>query len=95
MISFLILYRMYWKTEARYQQGKIFGAFMILIWSARFIVEFVKEGQSSFDESGVTLNTGQLLSIPFVILGLYLYFRKQKPEAQETYKQLVDTPLNA
>lgn len=95
MLSFVILYRMYWKTEARYQQGKIFGAFMILIWSARFIVEFVKEGQSSFDESGVALNTGQLLSIPFVILGLYLFFRKQKPEDKEAYKSLVDSPLNA
>lgn len=93
LISFVILFRMYWKTKAKYTAGKIFGAFMILIWSIRFVIEFIKEGQSDFDGT-FFLNTGQLLSIPFIIIGIYLLVRKVKPEYQEHYKEIVDSPLN-
>lgn len=93
LISFVILFRMYWKTKAKYTAGKIFGAFMILIWTVRFFVEFIKEGQSDFDGT-MLLNTGQLLSIPFILIGIYLLIRKVKPEEQERYKEIVDTPLD-
>lgn len=93
LISFVILFRMYWKTKAKYTAGKIFGAFMILIWTVRFFVEFIKEGQSDFDGT-MLLNTGQLLSIPFILIGIYLLVRKVKPEEQERYKEIVDTPLD-
>jgi prolipoprotein diacylglyceryl transferase len=93
LISFIFLYRMYWKTKAKYTAGKIFGAFMVLIWTVRFVIEFVKEGQSKFDGT-ILLNTGQLLSIPFILIGIYLLVRKVKPEEQERYKEIVDTPLN-
>jgi prolipoprotein diacylglyceryltransferase len=52
---------------------------MILVWSARFLIEFVKEGQSQFDEHAV-LNTGQLLSIPFILIGIYLIIRSNKKQ---------------
>ena len=93
LISFFVLFRMYWKTKAKYTAGKIFGAFMVLIWTIRFVVEFIKEGQSDFDGT-MLLNTGQLLSIPFILIGIYLLVRKVKPEEQERYKEIVDTPLN-
>jgi prolipoprotein diacylglyceryltransferase len=71
---------MYWKTTAKETTGRLFGTFMILIWSARFIIEFVKEGQSQFDENAL-LNTGQLLSIPFILIGIYLIIRSNKQQA--------------
>ena len=49
---------------------------MVLIWLARFLIEFIKEGQSAFDETQPLFNTGQLLSIPFVLIGVYLLIRK-------------------
>ena len=51
--------------------------FYILIFGFRFFVEFLKVEQSPF-EKGLLLDMGQLLSIPFVIAGLYFMFRKQK-----------------
>jgi phosphatidylglycerol---prolipoprotein diacylglyceryl transferase len=84
LLSFIILYRMYWKTKSKEASGKIFGMFMILIWTARFVIEFVKEGQSDFDAQAHFLNTGQLLSIPFILIGVYLVFRKQRQLPQAT-----------
>jgi prolipoprotein diacylglyceryltransferase len=57
------------------------------------IIEFIKEGHSYFEVT-MLLNTGQLLSIPFILIGIYLLVRKVKPEEQERYKEIVDTPLN-
>lgn len=78
LITFIVLFRMYWKTKAKENEGKIFGMFMLLIWTSRFVIEFVKEGQSSFDAQSSFLNTGQLLSIPFILIGVYLIVRKPK-----------------
>lgn len=80
LLTFFILLRMYWKTRAKETPGKLFGAFMILVWSARFLIEFVKEGQSEFDEHAF-LNTGQLLSIPFILIGVYLIVKANKQQA--------------
>ncbi len=57
------------------QNGFMFGLFLVLMFTARFFIEFFKIDQVSF-ESGMTLNMGQLLSIPFVIAGFFLMLRK-------------------
>jgi len=75
---FLILWYFYSKTPKRNQTGFIFGLFLVLLWTVRFFVEFVKEAQVD-DRATWALNTGQWLSIPFVILGLYFMF-KYKPK---------------
>ena len=68
---------MYWKTDARKKEGLLFGTFMVLLWSVRFGVEYVKESQGGFETYPLfnALTTGQWLSIPFVIFGLYYMFR--------------------
>ncbi|MBW7841523.1 MAG: prolipoprotein diacylglyceryl transferase [Ignavibacteriales bacterium] len=76
-ISFFILYFVYSKTDKKIKQGYLFGLFLILIFGFRFFVEFIKENQSPF-EQGLFLNMGQLLSIPFVAVGLFYMLRKQK-----------------
>ncbi|MEI3124362.1 MAG: prolipoprotein diacylglyceryl transferase family protein [Odoribacter splanchnicus] len=43
MISFAVLMHLYWKTKAKDRQGFLFGIFLVLIFTARFVIEFVKE----------------------------------------------------
>jgi len=71
---FLILWFFYWKTKKGEQQGFLFGLFLVLLWSIRFCVEFVKEPQGDEFINFAGLDTGQWLSIPFIITGLYFMF---------------------
>ena len=74
---FLILYYFYWKTDKKNQSGFLFGLFLVLLWTIRFFVEFVKKSQGGFEETLGLLSTGQWLSIPFILVGLYFMFRKK------------------
>lgn len=74
---FIILWLIYWKTEKRNYLGYIFGLFLILLWTVRFIVEFVKEAQVD-ERADWVLNTGQWLSIPFILAGLYFMVSASK-----------------
>lgn len=76
---FALLYFLYWKTEARNKAGYIFGMFLVLLWTIRFVVEYVKESQGGFESSLGLFSTGQWLSIPFIIIGLYFIFTAEKP----------------
>ena len=68
---FGLLMWMYWKKNAEERPGLIFGVFLIGIFLPRFLIEFIKNDQVDF-EATMTLNMGQLLSIPFIILGMIL-----------------------
>ncbi len=80
LILFFILWRFYWKTDKKQQLGFLFGVFMIGLWSLRLIIEFFKEAQKVGREDWVfnSLNTGQVLSIPLILIGFWLVFRKGK-----------------
>jgi len=71
LLSFGVLMYLYWRTNAKERQGFIFGMFLVLIFTARFLIEFVKENQVEFEET-MTLNMGQWLSIPFVAVGCFM-----------------------
>lgn len=75
LITFAVILFMYWRTKAAQKEGLIFGVFLIGIFLTRFILEFIKENQVGF-EDGMMFNMGQILSIPFFLLGFYLIFRK-------------------
>jgi len=77
IITFIVLYFTYMKTKKKSKQGFLFGLAIVMIFGFRFFVEFLKENQSAF-EKGMVLDMGQLLSIPFIIGGLYFIFRKEK-----------------
>lgn len=65
------------------KKGTIFGVFLIALFGARFLIEYVKEPQSDF-EIGMFFNMGQILSIPFIIAGVVMLiysFRKNEPAA--------------
>jgi prolipoprotein diacylglyceryl transferase len=81
LILFVVLWRMYWKTDAKQKSGYLFGIFFAVLWALRFVIEFLKEPQvAQRGEEWLfsPLNTGQVLSIPLVIIGLILIFRKRK-----------------
>ncbi len=77
LLTFALLMYMYWRTKASHRPGLIFGVFLIGIFGTRFFIEFIKENQEAFEES-MTLNMGQILSIPFVLLAVYLIYRSLK-----------------
>ena len=76
-IMFFIIWTIYTKTNKSNKPGFLFGLFLVLLWTIRFIIEVFKEPQVVGREDYVSfMNTGQLLSVPFIFLGLYLIFRK-------------------
>ena len=77
LIAFFVLLFLYWKKEKWKQEGFVFGTFLILIFGSRFFIEFVKIGQTARDFEW-SLNTGQLLSLPFVLTGIFLIYRSTK-----------------
>ncbi|MCB9002473.1 MAG: prolipoprotein diacylglyceryl transferase, partial [Bacteroidales bacterium] len=61
---------------AKFNMGSIFGAFLILLFGARFLIEYVKEPQVEF-EKHMMLNMGQWLSVPFILAGIvFLLYSK-------------------
>ena len=77
-VSFILLF-LYWKTDKRKNLGFLFGVYMFGIFLVRFLVEFVKKSQGGFEEFlGDALSTGQWLSIPFMLVGIYFMISSLK-----------------
>jgi len=68
-IIFAVLMILYKLKRNRLKNGFFFGLGSVLFFAARFIIEFVKEDQVGF-EKGMTLNMGQILSIPYILAGI-------------------------
>ena len=75
VILFALLWFMYWKTNKSNKSGFLFGMFMVGLWTSRFIVEYFKKSQGGFEDTWGTFSTGQWLSIPMILIGLYFMFR--------------------
>jgi prolipoprotein diacylglyceryl transferase len=71
------LFFMYRRYKHKPPPGLLLGVSLVVVFSVRFALEFLKENQESFENS-MPLNMGQLLSIPFFILGVYLVVRSLK-----------------
>ncbi len=74
---FGLLMWLYWRRNAQERSGLIFGIFLTWLFVSRLLIEFVKNNQEAF-ENDMILNMGQLLSIPFIIYGIYLIYRAMK-----------------
>jgi phosphatidylglycerol:prolipoprotein diacylglycerol transferase len=74
LVLFAILWWMFWKTDARYQPGKLVGAFIFFYGCFRFAVEFVREPDSQLAGfvAATGLHMGQWLSMPMIFGGIYL-----------------------
>lgn len=76
-LVFCVLYVAYWKTTIIQFPGRVFGAGLTTCFLARFMIEFVKEDQVQF-EKRMLLNMGQLLSIPFIVAGVWLIYASSR-----------------
>jgi phosphatidylglycerol---prolipoprotein diacylglyceryl transferase len=81
LVTFAIMWFLYWKKEAYKRNGLLFGVFLIGVFGSRFVLEFIKLNQESF-ESGMPLNMGQILSIPFIVWGIWLIFKSNRVAIQ-------------
>ena len=73
-LIFGILIYLYYKKEAWKKQGYIFGIFLILLFTSRFFIEFIKDKQVDFEQT-LPIDMGQILSIPFILTGFYILYR--------------------
>jgi prolipoprotein diacylglyceryl transferase len=74
---FLYLFFRYKKYKSAMPEGQLLGFFLTSVFSSRFLLEFLKKEQESF-ETSLPLDMGQFLSIPFIILGIYFLYRAWK-----------------
>ena len=77
LATFAWLCRMYFKKDKIPNPGVLCGIFLVSMFTARFVIEFFKVNQVDF-ENRMMLNMGQLLSIPFVLCGIFLLTRRRK-----------------
>jgi len=81
-LVFGLLLTIYRRSDAKFRPGTLFSWFLILVFGMRFLIEFIKEDQVDF-EAGMSLNMGQWLSIPFVLLGIaiLIFYRPKAGKA--------------
>ncbi len=82
----LILTGVYISFRGWYRKGGLFGLFLFLVFTARLLIEFMKEGQAAYAIDSI-LNTGQVLSIPFILCGIILIFRSLLPLKVRIYER--------
>ncbi len=80
LLIFIVLLTVYARQRKALSEGRLLGLFLVLVFAARFLLEFVKTPQAEY-EAGFPLTVGQLLSIPFVIAGIALIVRASKRAA--------------
>lgn len=87
VLIFIILYMIYIRYNLKLKNGFIFGLFLFLLFMARLIIEFYKINQVDF-ESGMLLNMGQVLSIPFIVAGLVLMVWKSSHRTRKSAEKV-------
>ena len=68
---FILLFWLYYKKPATANNGLLTGVFLVVLFSLRFVDEFLKINQETFEDN-LILNMGQILSIPFIICGVVI-----------------------
>lgn len=76
-IFFFVLLAMWARGKVQSHPGLIFGVFMVVLWSLRFLYEFIKKEQVDF-ETTMPINMGQILSIPLIIVGIIILIRARQ-----------------
>jgi phosphatidylglycerol---prolipoprotein diacylglyceryl transferase len=80
---FIFMYWLWKNKREKFGPGFMFGLFCVLLFAERFLDEFVKENQVEFENHNL-LNMGQVLSIPFILVGIFMMWRsfKLKPRGE-------------
>lgn len=72
ILLFLVLWFLFWKTDARYQPGKLVGAFLLVYGLGRFLVELVRQPDLGLEHLPWGLTMGQTLTVPMILGGAWL-----------------------
>lgn len=86
LVVFAVCMYLYWRRNAQERPGFLLGVFLIGIFGARFFIEFLKNVQEQWEiglRQSIGLDQGQLLSIPFVIAGIWLIVRAMRRPREE------------
>ncbi len=89
LFAFFVWY--YKKLNGKIPAGRFTGLILTVIFTARFFIEFVKDVQVDF-EKGMSLNMGQWLSIPFILIGIALLIYSYKAKSIPSYTEPVTKP---
>ena len=82
-IIFIVCYLVYLHRDGKLRAGVMFGWWLIALFGVRFLIEYVKEEQVAF-EQGMFLDMGQILSIPFIVLGIVMVVLGYKEKFPQT-----------
>lgn len=84
LLLFLLLFYLWYRKKGQLPEGMLFGIFLIILFGLRFFYEYIKENQVSFEDT-MSLNMGQILSIPLVLWGVLVLInlKKTPPKQQE------------
>lgn len=93
ILLFLILWFMFRKTRARYQPGKLVGAFILVYGVSRFLVELVRQPDAGLEHLPWGLSMGQTLSLPMILGGLFLILTAKR--RAERVRPVPDEPVAA
>lgn len=85
----IIIFLYYRKDLGRRRPGMLFGMATVGIFLSRFLIEFIKVPQVDF-EAGMAIDMGQILSIPFILFGVYMIIRAMRRPAVENVNAVVD-----
>ena len=81
LLTFVVCMALYWRYRAQEREGLIFGVFMLGIFVPRFFIEYIKNVQEPWEiamRANLGIDQGQLLSIPFIVLGIWLIIRAMR-----------------
>jgi phosphatidylglycerol:prolipoprotein diacylglycerol transferase len=78
LLLFFVLWYLFWKTDARYQPGKLVGTFLLVYGLSRFLVELVRQPDYGLENLSWGLSMGQTLTVPMILGGLYLILTAKK-----------------
>lgn len=93
LLLFVVLY-LYWsRNVGRLPEGRLFSIFVVVLFTLRFFYEFLKENQVEF-ESQLPLNMGQILSIPLVVFGIYLFIKTLKTNPNQDFSTIRSKPTD-
>jgi phosphatidylglycerol---prolipoprotein diacylglyceryl transferase len=86
-LFFIIMYWLYMKKDWGRKQGLMTGFFFVIVFTFRFLIEFTKTVQMETESWDFPLLMGQLLSVPFVIIGIVIMLKANKKPKMKYFNE--------
>ena len=93
LFIFIFLFFIYKKYKGKIPKGLLFGIFLVGVFGFRFFIEFLKQNQANFEQN-IFLNMGQILSIPFIVVGIFFIYKALKKKTEKIVEG-IEMPENS